>query len=244
MLGAEARTAPEVRRDLGALRTAYAAYVAPCGAPAINRLESLLERKFALAGRLADAPAADLAALVPEFLATVLATRAHRPAIVAATPPARFAEAVRRVARGPFAPRDLPRLAAGLAGAPPEVLHDLAAELAHAAAPDRLGLLTRWVWNPGRRSGVLAELVRPPPEGLDGAQAALGEARLQLTALGFPSATFAAVDILLAMTYASRLSEATERSFQGGGIESLLPGPYGLAAMVLGVRKWGARADR
>ncbi len=226
------------------LRRAFASYVAPCGAPAINRLEQLLERKFALARRLVDAAPVELDPAVGELLTTVLATRTHRAAIRAATPPDRFRAAAQRIARGSFGPWDIPRLAGELGGAPAEVLWDLAAEIAHAVAPDRIGLLTRWVWNPVRGHGLLGELVRPPPDGLEGAQAALGEARFELAALGFPSATFASVDILLALAYAPRLADATQRSFQGGGIESLLPGAYGLAAMILGVRRWEARADR
>ena len=211
-------TALPGRRDWCQLRDAYRTFVAPCGAPAINHLEQLLERKFALIQRLLETPEEMAPTLVPEVLRTVLATRAHREAIVAATPADRFRSIARDARRPGLVPTRVPELATQLAGAPAPVLHDLAAEIAHAVQPDRLGLLTRWVWNPSRRTGILREFVDPFPEGPSGAQAALGEIRLQLGALGFPSSTFASVDILLAMAYAARLSQATDRSFQGGGI--------------------------
>ncbi len=244
MLGVETRPPPAVHRDLAPIRRAFATCVAPLGAAPINRLEALLERKFALAHRLVEAPPEEPDRRVADVLSTFRVGSAHRAAILASVPAERFRSAARRIERGPFGPRDLPGLAEEFGGVPAEVRADLAAELAHAIAPDRIALLTRWVWNPARGQGLLGELVRPPPESLEGAQAALGEARLELAALGFPSPTFASVDILLALAYAPRLATATERSFQGGGIESLLPGAYGLAAMILGIRRWEVHADR
>ena len=231
------------RPDWSRIRDAYLTFVAPCGAPAINHLEQLLERKFALVQQLVQSPEHLTPGLVPEILRTVLATRAHRESILAETPRERFHSIALDARRPGLLPNRIPTLASRLSGAPDPVLCDLAAEIVHAVQPDRLGLLTRWVWNPERRSGVLGELVEPVPVGTSGAQAAMGQIRLQLGALGFPSPTFASVDILLAMAYAARLSQATDRSFQGGGIESLLPGPYGIACMVLGVRRWVTHAD-
>ena len=246
MLGIESASASGEPLHPGAttVRDAYLTFLVPCGTEPINRLERLLERKFALVARLVDAADPPDRAGVSAILDTVLSTRAHRSSLLDSNPPERFAEAARRVARARFAAREIPELARQFEGAPLEIRRDLAAEIAHAAAPDRLGLLPRWVWNSERRSGALALLVPPGPENLDGAQALLGEIRLQLAALGFPSPTFASVDILLALAYASHLNRTTDRALQGGGLESLLPGPYGLASLVLGVRRWVIHADR
>lgn len=243
MLGSDATAASGSPLHPGedAIREAYRSFVLPCGAPAVNRLEELLERKFALVRSLFEGPAD--AARASAVLDTVLSTRPYRGRLLESNPPERFAEVARRAARG-IAPKEIAPLARSLEGAPVPVLQDLAAEIAHGAAPDRLGLLSRWVWNSERRTGILGLLVPPGPETVEGAQALLGEMRLQLAALGFPSRTFASVDILLALAYASHVARTTDRSFQGGGIESLLPGPYGLASLVLGVRRWVIHADR
>ncbi len=225
------------------VRLAYESWVLPCGREAVNRLETLLERKFLLARRVLDSPTVSPSA-VDEFLGTVLPARSHRAALATESNVVALTEMARTAAVGRLHPRELPDLAARLDGVPTAAALDLAAELVHAAAPDRFGLWARWVWNVDRKSGVLSEFVRPGPETLEGLQASLGEIRLELAALGFPSPTFASVDILLALTHAQRLQRASDESFRGGGMESLLPGPYGLAAMILGVRRWLTHADR
>jgi len=244
-LASDRRDAREVasRVDPAKVAAAWERWVLPCGVEPINRLESLLERKFSEGQQLGMGPEAEFRAGWSRFLEAIVSTRSHRPAIQEATDPLEIRSLVARTQAGGYSARDLPALADYVKGAPREVRIDVAAELLHAGAPDRAGLLTRWVWNPERGTGILAEFVAPGPTRFEDIQARLGEIRLELSALGFPSATFASVDILLALAYAARLSEATDRSFQGGGIESLLPGTLGIASMVLGVRRWVVRAD-
>lgn len=229
--------------NMASVRLAYQSWVLPCGREAVNRLEGLLDRKFALAREFASAPDPG-ASGIASFLQTVLPTRGHREAIATPENVGRLSEVARTAATGRLSPRELPALAARIEGVPASVAFDLTAELVHAAAPDRFGLWSRWVWNPERKSGALTEFVQPGPETVEALQASLGEIRLELAALGFPSPTFAPVDILLALTHAQRLQRASDESFRGGGMESLLPGPYGLASMILGVRRWLTHADR
>ncbi len=218
--------------------------VLPCGVDAVNRLETAVEEKLAEARTLAETPPERFAVGFRAVVDGVVSARPHRAEIVARSSPAAVREILEgaRVAR--LGPGDLLGVADRLAGAPRDVRVDVASELLHAGAPDRLGLLARWVWNPERRTGILAVFGGPPPETYPGVQARLGELRLGLGAAGFPSSTFAAVDVLLALSYSARMNEAVDRSFQGGGIERLLPGSFPLAAMVLGVRRRMLHADR
>lgn len=218
--------------------------VLPCGVEAVNRLEAAVSDKLAAARALEGVSPE---AFPPAFRAVVegvATTRPYRSAICARTDP----EVVRGILAGARTGRlgaaDLPEVSERLAGAPLGVRNDLASELLHAGAPDRIGLLARWVWNPARHTGILGAYGGPPPESYAGTQARLGEVRLQLGALGFSSVTFASVDVLLALSYAGRMGEATETTFHGGGIERLLPGPYPFAAMLLGVRRRLTDADR
>jgi len=218
--------------------------VLPCGIEAVNRLEAAVDAKLSAVRALELVPSGEFAPAFRAVVDGVVATRPYRSELVARTSPEVVRELLRDARTTRLGPADLPSVAARLAGAPPDVRTDLASELLHAAAPDRVALLARWVWNPTRRTGILAAFGGPPPETYAGAQARLGEVRLELGALGFPSPTFAAVDVLLALSYASRLETATDRSFQGGGIERLLPGPFPLATMLLGVRRRLNDADR
>lgn len=239
------RPAPLDRVDPTKVGAAWETWVIPCGTEPLNRLENLIERKFAEARAIGTGPWSDARERFDRFLAGVISSRPHRESLVRETDLSKVRALLEAGSDGRLVAHDLPRLAEELSGAPWGVRVDIAAELVHAAAPDRVGLLTRWVWNPDRRTGILGEFVPPPgPASYDGVQARLGELRLLLSALGFPSPTFASADILLALAYAARLSEATDRSFQGGGIESLLPGTLGVASMVLGVRRWVLDADR
>ncbi len=218
--------------------------VLPCGPDAVNRLEKAVEEKLAEARALAEAPSDQFSAGFRAVVNGVVSARPHRAEIVARTSPAVVREVLEGARSARLGPHDLLGVADRLAGAPRDVRVDLASELLHAGAPDRFGLLSRWVWNPERRTGILAVYGGPPPETYPGVQARLGELRLQLGAAGFPSSTFAAVDVLLALSYSARMNEAVDRSFQGGGIERLLPGSFPLAAMVLGVRRRLSHADR
>ncbi len=229
--------------DPAKVASAWERWILPCGVEPINRLELLLQRKFAEGQRLGAGPEEELRGGWSRFLEGIVSTRSYRPSIREATDPRRIRSLVAAAQAGEYSVHDLPALADRVDGAPAGVRIDIAAELLHAAAPDRAGLLTRWVWNPQRGTGILAEFVAPGPTRFEEVQARLGEIRLELSALGFPSATFASVDILLGLAYAARLAEATDRSFQGGGIESLLPGTLGLASMILGVRRWVVHAD-
>jgi hypothetical protein len=218
--------------------------VLPCGIEAVNRLEAAVDAKLAVVRALELVPSGQFASAFRAVVDGVVATRPYRSEIVARTSPEVVREILREARATRLGPADLPAVAQRLSGAPADVRTDLASELLHGASPDRVALLARWVWNPNRRTGILAAYGGPPPETYAGAQSRLGEIRLELGALGFPSPTFAAVDVLLALSYASRLEAATDRSFQGGGIERLLPGPFPLATMLLGVRRRLPHADR
>lgn len=230
--------------DLPRVARAFRERVLPCGVETVNRLEEAVLAKLAEVRGLETIPEERFAAAFRSATEGVLSARSRSGAIARDSRPAEVREILRGTRVGEFLPIDLPTLADRLAGAPREVRLDVTSELMHAAAPDRIALLSRWVWNPARRTGILGEFGGPPPETYAGTQARLAEVRLALDALGFPSATFAAVDVLLALTYAGRLGEAVDRSFQGGGIERLLPGAFPLATMVLGVRRRLLDADR
>lgn len=218
--------------------------VLPCGVESVNRLEAAVDAKLGTVRALELVPAERFADAFRGVLDGVVATRPYRTEVVARTRPESVREVLRGAREARLGPADLPAVAERLAGAPADVRIDLASELLHAASPDRVALLARWVWNPSRRTGILAAYGGPPPETYAATQARLGEIRLALDAIGFRSPTFAAVDVLLALSYAGRLEAATDRSFQGGGIERLLPGPFPLATMLLGVRRRLAHADR
>lgn len=218
--------------------------VLPCGAAEINRLEAAVEAKLAAVRGLEGVGAEEFPSAFRSVLEGVVSTHPWRSDLAARTEPEALRSLLRGARTGRLGPADLLAMAERLDGAPKEVRIDLAAELLHAAAPDRHALLARWVWNPGRRTGILAAFGGAAPESYSATQARLGEVRLQLAALGFPSPTFAGVDVLLALSYAGHLGEAADRSFQGGGIERLLPGPFPLATMLLGVRRRPDRADR
>jgi hypothetical protein len=218
--------------------------VLPCGVEAVNRLEAAVDGKLGAVRALELVPPERFVGAFQRIVDGVVATRPYRSEILARTSPEVVREVLREAREARIGPVDLPSVAERLAGAPMDVRTDLASELLHGASPDRVALLARWVWNPNRRTGILAAYGGPPPETYAGTQARLGEIRLELGAIGFPSPTFAAVDVLLALSYASRLEAATDRSFQGGGIERLLPGPFPLATMLLGVRRRLDHADR
>jgi hypothetical protein len=211
--------------------------VLPCGVEAVNRLEAAVDAKLSTVRSLRTVPLERFGETFREVVDGVVATRPYRSEIVLRTSPEVVREILREARESRLGPSDLVSAADRLAGAPADVRTDLASELLHAASPDRIALLARWVWNPTRRTGILAAYGGPPPETYADMQGRLGEIRLALGAVGFPSPSFAAVDVLLALSYAGRLEEATDRSFQGGGIERLLPGPFPLATMVLGVRR-------
>jgi hypothetical protein len=218
--------------------------VLPCGIDAVNRLESAVEAKLGDVRALEFVPPERFATSFRTVVEAVVATRPYRSEILARASPEVVKEVLRQAREARLGPADLPSVAERLSGAPLDVRADLVSELLHAASPDRVALLARWVWNPGRKTGILAAYGGPLPETYAATQARLGEIRLELGAIGFPSPTFAAVDVLLALSYAGRLEAATERSFQGGGIERLLPGAFPLATMLLGVRRRLNHADR
>jgi hypothetical protein len=245
MLEAEARRAGSaLGADSNLVAREFQERVLPCGVEAVNRLETAVEEKLGAIRSLETSPPVGFAPTFRTVVDGVVATRSYRPQILAQTSPEVVREILKEAREARLGPADLPSVAERLAGAPRDVLTDLGSELLHAASPDRVALLARWVWNPSRGTGILAAYGGTPPTSYPGTQARLGEIRLALDAIGFPSPTFAAVDVLLALSYAGRLEAATERSFQGGGIERLLPGPFPLATMLLGVRRRLARADR
>ena len=245
MLGAESRSmGPGLGADAAKVARAFHDRVVPCGTEPINRLESAVEAKLSRTRALETTPAEEFPAAFARVVSGVVSTRPHRSSLVAETPPEGVRRMLREARESRLGPADLPALAERLRGAPAEVRLDLASELLHAGAPDRVALLARWVWNPARRTGVLAEFGGPPPESYPGTQARLAEIRLELEALGFPSSTFAAVEVLSALTYPGRLGNVADSSLQGGDIERLLPGPFPLATLLLGVRRRLDDADR
>jgi hypothetical protein len=223
---------------------AFREYVLACGVDPVNRLEAAVEGKLSGVRALERTTDSEFSSEFSRVLEGVVATRPHRARLLEETPPDAVRKILREARDAHLGAADVPAVAHRLHGAPTDVRRDLAAELLHAAAPDRVALLARWVWNPERRTGILAEFGGDPPESFGGTQARLAEIRLELGALGFEAPTFAAVDVLLGLTYAHRLESAVDRSFQGGGIERLLPGSFPLATIVLGVRRRLARADR
>ena len=237
-------TAPFSGADPNRVAKEFRDRVLPCGADAVNRLEAAVVEKFAAIRALEHAAPESFDPAFRSAVGGVVTTRPHRARILSETPPDAVREVLREARSGTLGPARLLEAADRLCGAPTDVRVDLASELLHAAAPDRIALLARWVWNPARGTGILAAFGGPPPETYPGTQARLGEIRLALEALGFRSPTFAAVDVLLALSYAGRLGEAPDRSFQGGGIERLLPGSFPLAGLVLGVRRRLTDADR
>jgi hypothetical protein len=218
--------------------------VLPCGVEAVNRLEAAVSEKLASVLALEQASPEAFPPAFREVVEGVATTRPYRTGICVRTEPEVVRGILAGVREGRLGAAVLPYVTEQLAGAPLEVRTDLASELLHAGAPDRIALLARWVSNPARQTGILSAYGGFPPETYAGTQARLGEVRFQLGAVGFPSPTFAAVDVLLALSYAGRMGAATETTFHGGGIERLLPGPYPFAAMLLGVRRRLTHADR
>ena len=223
---------------------AFQQWVLPAGKTALDQLEARVEERFREVSTLPEIASTDPTGPWNRWLVGVLPARPHQAAILRETPWEEVRGILRDTRAGRYSPRDLPELSSRIRGAPPGICLDSMADLLHAAAPDRIPLLPRWVWNPAQGTGVLPEFVHAPLRSYEEAQARSGEIRLQLTAQGFPSRTFAAVDLLFALTYAGRLSHAATETFQGGGIETLLPGNLGLAALLLGVRGRRPRADR
>jgi hypothetical protein len=218
--------------------------VAPCGLEPLRQLEASVDAKLAAVRELETVSADRFPQQFATVLHGVLSVRSYGPRIVAETDRSGVQATVQAAREGYLGPAQLTEVADRLAGAPEEVRRDVASELLHGAAPDRVALLARWVWNPSRRTGVLSELGAPTADSYVHAQARLGEIRLELGALGFPCASFTGVDVVLALTYAARLQLATDGQLRSGGLEALLPGGYPLASMILGVRRQVFDADR
>lgn len=245
MLGTEATSiGPPAATGVSAVAGVFHDRVAPCGREPLRRLEALVGEKLANVYGLADATADQFPAKLDVVVRGVLSARRYRSRIVDASAREEVQAVLRAARAGYLGSADLPEIADRLAGAPREIRLDVAGELLHGAAPDRVALLARWVWNPSRRTGVLGEFGTPTFDSYAEAQARLGEVRLELGALGFPCATFAGVDVVLALAYAARLQKATDDRLRSGGLESLLPGPFPLATMILGVRRRVTHADR
>ena len=223
---------------------AFQQWVLPAGKKALDRLEARVEERFQAVSALSETPGADLPGAWEPWLTGVLTARPYQATLLDETPWPEVRRILREARAGRHTVRDLPDLSSHLRGAPPGVCLDGMADLLHSAAPDRIPLLPRWVLNPAQGTGVLTEFAGTPPRTYEEAQARAGVIRLQLNALGFPSRTFAAVDLLFALTYAGRISHAASETFQGGGIETLLPGNLGLATLLLGVRGRRSDADR
>ncbi len=217
--------------------------VIPCGVVPFRRLEATVGGKLAAARALERLPADRFSEEFVGVVSGVVSARRHAVAIVDGTPQEEVRAILREAREGRLGPADVPSTAERLVGGPREIRRDLASELLHAAAPDRTALLARWVWNPERGTGVLAEFGGPPPESYPETQARLGELRLALATFGFPSTSFATVDAVLALTYARRLGQTTENELSGRGVGDLLPGRFLLATMILGVRRCAADAD-
>jgi len=210
----------------------------------VRQLEAVVEKKLAAIAELERTSDDAFPDDFDRVVRGVASARPYRFQIVDAASPVKVRELLRGAREGRLSSVDLPVLADHLAGAPWEVRLDVASELVHGAAPDRVALIARWVWNPSRGTGVLSEFGLPGPTTYGGSQERLGQIRLELGALGFPCATFAGVDVVLALTYAARLQQTADLGLRSGGLESLLPGAFPLATMILGVRRRVVDADR
>jgi len=218
--------------------------VVPCGLEAVRRLEARVAAKLSDVRALETVTADQFPGHFARVVQGVLSARPYQGAIVRETPASQVRAILRAGREGWVGPEELPELAGWLSGAPAEARLDLACELLHGSSPDRVALLSRWVWNPHRRTGILSEFGGPPATSYPEAQARLGEVRLEIGALGLPSASFAGVDVVLALAYAGRLQTTTDDQLHSGGLESLLPGPFPLATMILGVRRRTTDAGR
>jgi hypothetical protein len=105
--------------------------------------------------RLAAPRALDAAGLRP-LLRSVFATRRRVAELLAHPGPARLADAIDRLldAHRPL-PARVDAFCDALDGVAPTVRWDLASELLHFSDPERYWLWTRWVWDPGTRTGAL-----------------------------------------------------------------------------------------
>lgn len=217
---------------------------APCGLEPLRRLEAMVSDKLATIRALENAPTDRFPELLDSVVGGVPSARPYRVQIVRESSRKEIQAIVQAAREGYLGPPDIPTVADRLAGAPRAARLDLASELLHGAAPDRVPLLARWVWNPARGSGALSDLGGQTPDGYAEAQVRLGVVRHELGALGFPCTTFAGVDVVLALVYAAKLQSATDERLRSGGLESLLPGAFPLATMILGVRRRTVHADR
>jgi len=218
--------------------------VVPCGPEPVRRLAAVVDEKLARVRELETIAPDRFRDAWDDVLCGVVSTRPYRSRIRADTDHREVRALVREAREGQLGPNDIPDVGDRLVGAPLEVRLDVASELLHGAAPDRVALLARWVWNPSRGTGALAELGRPAGDTYTDAQARLGEVRLGVGALGYPWPTFAMVDVVLALSCAARLQQVTDGALRSGGFESLLPGAFPIATMILGVRRRVNDADR
>lgn len=216
----------------------------PCGAEPLALLEAAVTEKLSAVRALEQLPEARFRESLERVFGSVVSARAHRERLSRESSTEEIRAIVRDGRKGVLGPGDIPEVANRIAGAPMGVRIDAASELLHGAAPDRVALLARWVWNPTLRCGVLSEFEGAAPESYSGAQLRLGELRYELGTLGFVSPTFAGLDVVLALVYAARVEQAADRGLRSGGLEALLPGAYPLASMILGVRRRLLDADR
>ena len=226
------------------VESAYRALIAEREPAEVRLLYDLLRSKYCRIQRLAGVGGPPLEPTVDDLLADLLPGQALREAALADNPPELWVDLVRTVGSASFRPGQLSVLAARIRGVPEGTAQDLAAELAHGAAPDRFGLWTRWVWNPQRGTGALRGLVSDPPADVEQLQVELGRIRFALARLGASSSTFAYVDLLLAFELERAMDRFVRGAFRGGGIESLLPAGGDTAAMILRVRGGYLRARR
>jgi hypothetical protein len=235
---------PGLRPDPARVAEAYRALVTEWGAGELERLEERLTEKYARVRALGEGPELPSPGVLRGTLPTVVRSRTHLDPLIAANPPEVFRDLVRAARSGRLRPGELAASAGAFRGVPDGIARDLAAELIHGAAPDRYGLWSRWVWNPERGTGALAEFVPSPRIPFPSVQPLLGAIRLELGREGFRSATFAPVDILLAWRYAVRLEGTSREAFHSGGLESLLPGTKGITRFLLGIPGGSVLADR
>ena len=218
--------------------------VLPCGVAGVEQLFHAVEAKQIGIRALETVRAREFPSAFDASLQEMPTVRSYRSRLVADDLSTWVRALIRQARDGAVRPDDVEPFARELVSVPHGAAIDLVSEILHAAAPDRVGLLSRWVWSPELRTGALTAFGEGSPTTYVELQRWLGEVRFHLARLGFPAPTFVAVDIVLALSYATHFGQSPGAASPTMDLQRILPGPYPLAAMLLGVRRRMIDADR